>query len=92
MPDEQPTLTDGTVTLRAWRDDDVAEAVAGHDDEMALWLGWDPADVPSVVGIGAPASGGEQASVVARRTCSVDLTATAVRSQRSMDGRSAHRR
>ena len=26
-------------------DDDVAEAVAGHDDEMALWFGWDPADV-----------------------------------------------
>ena len=45
MPDEQPTLTDGTVTLRAWRDDDVAEAVAGHDDEMGLWLGWHPADV-----------------------------------------------
>ena len=36
MPDEQPTLTDGTVTLRAWRDDDVAEAVAGHDDEIVV--------------------------------------------------------
>jgi RimJ/RimL family protein N-acetyltransferase/8-oxo-dGTP pyrophosphatase MutT (NUDIX family) len=45
VPAEQPTLTDGTVTLRPWRDEDVAEAVAGHDDEMALWLGWDPADV-----------------------------------------------
>ena len=45
MPAEQPTLTDGTVTLRPWRDEDVAEAVAGHDDEMALWFGWDPADV-----------------------------------------------
>ena len=45
MPAEQPTLTDGTITLRPWRDDDVAEAVAGHDDEMALWFGWDPADV-----------------------------------------------
>jgi RimJ/RimL family protein N-acetyltransferase/8-oxo-dGTP pyrophosphatase MutT (NUDIX family) len=33
------------VSLRPWRDDDVAEAVAGHDDEMALWFGWDPADV-----------------------------------------------
>lgn len=45
MPDDQPTLTDGTVTLRPWRDDDVEAAVAGHDDEMALWFGWDPADV-----------------------------------------------
>lgn len=45
MPDQQPTLTDGTVTLRAWRDDDVAEAVAGHDEEMALWFGWDADDV-----------------------------------------------
>lgn len=45
MPDDQPTLTDGTVTLRPWRDDDVAEAVAGHDDEMALWFGWDPEDI-----------------------------------------------
>ncbi|MDR7251148.1 RimJ/RimL family protein N-acetyltransferase/8-oxo-dGTP pyrophosphatase MutT (NUDIX family) [Nocardioides sp. BE266] len=45
MPDDQPTLTDGTITLRPWRDEDVAEAVAGHDDEMALWFGWDPADV-----------------------------------------------
>ncbi len=40
-PDEQPTLTDGTVTLRPWRDDDVAEAVAGHDPEMAHWFGWE---------------------------------------------------
>lgn len=45
MPLEQPTLTDGVVTLRPWRDDDIAEAVAGHDDEMALWFGWDAADV-----------------------------------------------
>ena len=45
MPPEQPTLTDGVVTLRPWRDDDIAEAVAGHDDEMAMWFGWDPADV-----------------------------------------------
>lgn len=45
MPDDPPTLTDGTITLRPWRDADVAEAVAGHDDEMALWFGWDPADV-----------------------------------------------
>ncbi len=45
QPDQQPTLTDGTLTLRPWRDDDLAEAVAGHDDEMALWFGWDPAEV-----------------------------------------------
>ena len=45
MPHEQPTLTDGTLTLRPWRDDDVDEAAAGHDAEMALWFGWDPADV-----------------------------------------------
>ncbi len=45
MPDDQPTLTDGTVTLRPWRDDDVEAAVAGHDDEMALWFGWEPHDV-----------------------------------------------
>ncbi len=45
MPPEQPTLTDGVVTLRPWRDDDIAEAVSGHDEEMALWFGWDPAEV-----------------------------------------------
>jgi RimJ/RimL family protein N-acetyltransferase/8-oxo-dGTP pyrophosphatase MutT (NUDIX family) len=45
VPDDQPTLTDGTISLRPWRDDDVEPAVAGHDDEIALWFGWDPADV-----------------------------------------------
>ena len=37
MPEvpEQPTLTDGVVTLRRWRADDVDEAVAGHDDVIA---------------------------------------------------------
>jgi len=45
VPPDQPTLTDGVVTLRPWRDSDVEEAVAGHDDEMALWFGWDPAQV-----------------------------------------------
>ena len=84
MPDEQPTLTDGTVTLRAWRDDDVAEAVAGHDDEMALWLGWDPADVTEQTHSAAIARwrqrfrAGEQASFVVehdgRLVGSVDLT------------------
>ncbi len=42
----QPTLTDGVVVLRPWRDDDVEPAVAGHDDEMAHWLGR-AADAPS---------------------------------------------
>ena len=41
----QPTLTDGVVTLRSWRDSDVEEAVAGHDDVIALWFGWPPEDV-----------------------------------------------
>ena len=42
MPDqpEQPTLTDGEVTLRPWRDEDVAEAVVGHDEVIAHWFGW----------------------------------------------------
>ena len=39
----QPTLTDGVVVLRPWRDEDVAPAVAGHDEEIARWFGW-PAD------------------------------------------------
>lgn len=38
--DEPPTLTDGVVTLRAWRDDDVERAVAGHDEEIAYWFGF----------------------------------------------------
>ncbi len=42
MPDvpEQPTLHDGVVTLRRWRTEDVAEAVAGHDGVIAHWFGW----------------------------------------------------
>jgi RimJ/RimL family protein N-acetyltransferase/8-oxo-dGTP pyrophosphatase MutT (NUDIX family) len=39
---EQPTLTDGVVTLRRWREDDVDEAVAGHDEVIAHWFGWPP--------------------------------------------------
>jgi RimJ/RimL family protein N-acetyltransferase len=41
VSDEQPTLTDGTVTLRPWRDADVAAGRAGHDEEIAHWLGTD---------------------------------------------------
>ena len=37
---EQPTLTDGEVTLRPWRDEDVSQAVAGHDALIAHWFGW----------------------------------------------------
>ncbi len=39
-PPPQPTLTDGVVTLRPWRDDDVEAAVAGHDEEIAHWFGF----------------------------------------------------
>ena len=38
---DQPTLTDDTVTLRPWRDADVAAAVAGHDELIAHWFGSD---------------------------------------------------
>jgi RimJ/RimL family protein N-acetyltransferase/8-oxo-dGTP pyrophosphatase MutT (NUDIX family) len=38
----QPTLTDGVVTVRPWRDDDVQPAVAGHDEEIAFWFGFPP--------------------------------------------------
>ncbi len=39
MPDlpEQPTLTDGVVTLRRWSLEDVEEAVAGHDELIVHW-------------------------------------------------------
>jgi RimJ/RimL family protein N-acetyltransferase len=37
---EQPTLTDGVVTLRRWTLEDVEEAVAGHDEVIAHWFGW----------------------------------------------------
>jgi RimJ/RimL family protein N-acetyltransferase/8-oxo-dGTP pyrophosphatase MutT (NUDIX family) len=35
----QPTLTDGVVTLRPWRDSDLETAVAGHDEVIAHWFG-----------------------------------------------------
>ncbi len=37
---DQPTLTDGVVTLRPWRDEDIAPAVAGHDEQIAHWFGF----------------------------------------------------
>ena len=38
-PEPQPTLSDGVVTLRAWRDEDIEAAIAGHDEEIAHWFG-----------------------------------------------------
>lgn len=35
----QPTLTDGVVVLRPWREEDLEAAVAGHDHEIARWTG-----------------------------------------------------
>jgi RimJ/RimL family protein N-acetyltransferase/8-oxo-dGTP pyrophosphatase MutT (NUDIX family) len=84
VPDDQPTLTDGTVTLRPWRDEDVEEAVAGHDEEMALWFGWDAAEVTPERHLAAITrwreryAAGEQASFVVehdgRLVGSVELT------------------
>ena len=39
-PPPQPTLTDGVVTLRPWRDEDIEAAIAGHDEEIAHWFGF----------------------------------------------------
>jgi RimJ/RimL family protein N-acetyltransferase/8-oxo-dGTP pyrophosphatase MutT (NUDIX family) len=36
---EQPTLTDGVVTLRPWREEDIEAAIAGHDEEISRWFG-----------------------------------------------------
>ena len=36
---EQPTLSDGEITLRPWRDEDVDAAVAGHDELIEHWTG-----------------------------------------------------
>ncbi len=38
-PVDQPTLSDGVVTLRPWRDTDVEPARAGHDEAIARWAG-----------------------------------------------------
>lgn len=39
MAEEQRILTDGAVSLRPWRRDDVASARRALDDEVTLWLG-----------------------------------------------------
>jgi RimJ/RimL family protein N-acetyltransferase/8-oxo-dGTP pyrophosphatase MutT (NUDIX family) len=43
---QRPELTDGVVLLRPWREEDVEAARAGHDDEIAHWLGLDPTAPP----------------------------------------------
>jgi RimJ/RimL family protein N-acetyltransferase/ADP-ribose pyrophosphatase YjhB (NUDIX family) len=35
----QPELTDGVVVLRPWREEDIEEALAGHDELIAHWFG-----------------------------------------------------
>lgn len=42
----QPTLTDGDVVLRPWRDEDIEVARLAHDEEIARWFGF-PAVIPS---------------------------------------------
>ncbi len=39
QPPEQPTLTDGVVTLRPYAESHVAAHVEGEDDETRLWFG-----------------------------------------------------
>ncbi len=39
-PEPQPVLSDGVVVLRPWREDDIAPAIEGHDEEMARWFGF----------------------------------------------------
>ncbi len=36
----QPTLTDGVVVLRPWRESDIEVARLGHDEKIAHWFGW----------------------------------------------------
>jgi RimJ/RimL family protein N-acetyltransferase/8-oxo-dGTP pyrophosphatase MutT (NUDIX family) len=36
----QPELTDGVVALRPWREEDIEEALAGHDELIAHWFGF----------------------------------------------------
>jgi RimJ/RimL family protein N-acetyltransferase/8-oxo-dGTP pyrophosphatase MutT (NUDIX family) len=45
-PEPQPTLTDGVVTLRPWREEDIEQAIAGHDEQIAHWFGF-PATTPT---------------------------------------------
>jgi RimJ/RimL family protein N-acetyltransferase/8-oxo-dGTP pyrophosphatase MutT (NUDIX family) len=36
---DEPTLSDGVITLRPWREEDIELSVAGHDDVIGHWLG-----------------------------------------------------
>lgn len=45
-PGPQPEITDGTVTLRPWHDEDIEPAIAGHDEAIAHWFGFETV-VPS---------------------------------------------
>ena len=42
----QPELTDGVVVLRPWRQEDIEEALAGHDDLIAHWWGLPDSPTP----------------------------------------------
>ena len=57
---DQPTLTDGVVTIRPWREEDVEEAVAGHDDL--------PARAGFVITVGDRLVGSVDAKVVDEHT------------------------
>ncbi|WP_340538051.1 NUDIX hydrolase [Nocardioides sp. GXZ039] len=45
-PGTLPTLTDGVVTLRPWRESDVEPTWEGHDEQVRYWFG--EADRPSL--------------------------------------------
>jgi RimJ/RimL family protein N-acetyltransferase/8-oxo-dGTP pyrophosphatase MutT (NUDIX family) len=46
-PDLPVELTDGEVVLRAWKEADLPAVIAGHDEELAHWLGR-PIEAPSL--------------------------------------------
>ncbi|HET8716259.1 MAG TPA: GNAT family N-acetyltransferase [Nocardioidaceae bacterium] len=62
-PQPEPP-TDGVVRLRPWRDEDAHAARAGHDEEIAHWVG-QPGDPPAAAGAtGADAGPGTRTFVV----------------------------
>jgi RimJ/RimL family protein N-acetyltransferase len=48
MPGEAPILTDGVITLRAFRDEDAEAHLAGEDEAMARWLSGGVSTIQSV--------------------------------------------
>ncbi|MGL5811517.1 MAG: NUDIX hydrolase [Nocardioides sp.] len=46
QPTGQPTLSDGAIALRPWRDGDAGTALVGHDESLASWFGY-PRAVPT---------------------------------------------